>query len=127
MPNTKLCQKCRHFLSITMPNGEPAQYFCTNADTKQGPNPIGFLRLDAPACTLFSAKAAGARSVANSTVFVIAPNEASKRDPRWDEFDRKVIKIAVSASTILGLLELLALGLKPEWISLAHLMSQFHF
>jgi hypothetical protein len=50
--NELQCRTCKHFLTISIPN-EASEFFCSSEDTKVGPNPIGWLRRDAPACRFY--------------------------------------------------------------------------
>jgi hypothetical protein len=61
MPTHELCNRCSHFLPVPLPANEGMMYFCGSEDTKEGPQPIGFIRYDAPACAFFSSRS-------NSTV-----------------------------------------------------------
>jgi len=102
MAAQKQCQHCKHFVTIKVPN-DPSQYFCANERTKEGPNPIGFLRSDAPACALYISKR-GENRDASAKVIFIAPAASPKPETIWDRIERNAVKAAIVASTILGLL-----------------------
>ncbi|WP_321478103.1 hypothetical protein [uncultured Paludibaculum sp.] len=114
MPHTNQCQSCRHFLELPMGN-DPKRYFCENPRTKEGPQPIGFIIHNAPACALYES-ADNALSIARPMVIVVT----SSPEPTHDKtalIEIKAVRIAVLVSTLVGLASWLLSHIPPTVVS----------
>jgi hypothetical protein len=123
------CDSCKHRLTLPQPNGEQTLYFCGNQLTKLGPNPIGYLRADAPACALHSGRrtrvkrgpAAGRTQKKAANGVLISADMLKHASP---SIEVRALKMAITLSTILHLGEWLGSEIKPELsASLIHLTS----
>ena len=94
------CRQCAHFIEMPMRNGEAPLYFCGSEDTKEGPQPIGFIRFDAPSCRFFSSYANGAKK---TPIIIIAPPTVPQpeKTPRFDE--GTIVRWILSLSAIISL------------------------
>lgn len=68
------CRTCSYRVVEPHYNQEPDAYFCGNPRTKKGPNPIGYIREDAPACGFYrDQNAKRARRPAKRAVEALSP------------------------------------------------------
>jgi len=111
MPRSKLCTNCRHCIQIPM-RGDPALEFCENPKTKEGPNPIGFLKRGAPACWLYESKRAPKTS-ARTTVILVTPLDTGREGAKIARAESGAVRMAVLLATLSGLYSWLTSHLPP--------------
>jgi hypothetical protein len=91
---------------------DPALYFCESPKTKEGPNPIGFLKIDAPACALYASRRnAGAAS--RTTVIVMRPNDEGK-EGSISKIEGVAVRLTVLLATLSALGSWLVSHLSPS-------------
>lgn len=101
MSGCKLCRNCVHFLKIPMVDDSRC-HFCDNPETKKGPNPIGFLDHDAPACALFTSRRRRAKTPAPPIVILPTVDKEKNKDP-ISLMEHKLARILLLTATAIGL------------------------
>jgi hypothetical protein len=114
---SQLCQRCVHFLKVPTSNDEERLFFCGSEETKEGPQPIGFVRFDAPACSHFSSHSNVAKKGPNIIV-ITTPNVSQPVKTRLGIDEGQIIKWIVSLAAIVSVFCWAASHIAPQISSL---------
>jgi len=114
---TRLCRNCKHFIDVPVGPDAPL-HFCDNPRTKQGPNPIGFLDFNAPACPFFEAHDRGTTDSHPTVIVIQQPPVVRDHGDSISVLEGKLLRVALLLVTIMGLLGFVAWHLRGLFTTL---------